>query len=160
MTRLEKVVVWGSTAAVTVTGVVYAWMKYLLEPVDSFAVINHPLQPVVLKLHIVTAPILIFGIGMIATRHIWPHFKAGLQRGRRSGISSMLVLVPMIATGYALQALSNASWLRVLGWIHLGFGIVFAVGSAFHFVATRRKLAVSRPDVEDVRRKPLRRTGS
>ena len=143
MTKVEKVMVWGSTVAVTATGVAYAWMKYLLHPLDSFAVINHPLQPLVLKLHIVSAPFLVFGIGMIALRHIWPHFRAGLRKGRRSGVSSMLILIPMIATGYALQALSSASWLRIIGLVHLGLGLIFAIGAALHYVATNRRTAAN-----------------
>jgi hypothetical protein len=159
MTKLEKVMVWGSTAAVTATGLVYSWMKYMLQPVDTFAVINHPLQPLVLKLHIVTAPFLVFGVGMIAMRHIWPHFKAGLRKGRRSGISSMLLLVPMIATGYALQALTSAPWLRAIGLIHLGLGVVFAIGAAIHYAATTRNLKISR-QAEALKQRPLERTGT
>lgn len=139
MTKIEKVMVWGSTVAVTLTGTVYAWMKYTLEPADAFAVVNHPLQPLVLKLHIISGPFLIFGIGMITMRHIWPHFRSGWKKGRRSGITGALMALPMIATGYAIQAFSSAGWLLILGYIHFALGLVFAAGAAIHFVAIRRK---------------------
>lgn len=139
MTNVEKVMVWGSTAVVAVTGTALAWMKYVLHTADVFAVVNHPLQPFVLKLHIVSAPFLIFGIGMITMRHIWPHFRSGWKRGRRSGISSALLALPMIGTGYAIQALTNASWLRIIGYVHFVLGMIFAIGALIHYVAIRRR---------------------
>lgn len=138
MTTFEKVTVWTSTVAVTVTGTVYAGMKYLLQPADPYAIVNHPLQPLVLKLHIVTAPFLVFAIGLITLRHIWPHFQSGWKRARRSGMASALLTVPMIATGYAIQTLTSESWLRVFGYVHLALGILFGIGAASHLFASRR----------------------
>ncbi|HEX6309632.1 MAG TPA: hypothetical protein VFZ69_15765 [Longimicrobiales bacterium] len=138
MTRFERLIVWGSTLAVSVTGLVYAWMKYLLEPVDAFAVVNHPLQPLVLKLHILTAPALVFGIGLIALRHIWPHFRTGVQRGRRSGLTAALVLVPMILSGYLIQAVTHIGWLRAIALSHLALGALFAIGAGVHYAVSRR----------------------
>ena len=137
MTKLEKYLVWGSSAVVTATGLAYAWMKYLIQPADPFAVVNHPLQPLVLKLHIVTAPVFVFAIGMIAMRHIWPHFRKGLARARRSGVSSMLLVLPLIVSGYALQAISAVSWLSIVGYVHLALGIAFALAALGHAIATR-----------------------
>ncbi|MGQ0813057.1 MAG: hypothetical protein ACT4O1_01145 [Gemmatimonadota bacterium] len=139
MTRLEKWLVWGSTVAVTVTGTALGVMKYMMAPTDTFAVVNHPLQPLVLKLHIITAPFLIFGIGMITMRHIWPHFRSGWKRGRKSGVSSALLAMPMIGTGYAIQALTSSRWLALIGYLHFALGLVFAIGAAIHFVKTRRR---------------------
>lgn len=139
MTKVEKITVWGSTALMTATGVAIAWMEYMLQPADPFAVVNHPWQPLLLKLHILSAPIMIFGIGMISMRHIWPHFRNGLRKGRRSGLWSMLLTVPMILTGYALQVVTQVGWLNVLGYLHLALGVAFAAGGGVHFFATRRK---------------------
>lgn len=144
MTAIEKWMVWGSTLAVTITGVIYAWMKYLLVPADAFAVVNHPLQPLVLKLHIISGPFLIFGIGMITMRHIWPHFRSGWKRARRSGVTSAAMAAPMIVTGYAIQAVTNATWLVLLGYVHLALGLVFALGAAIHFVMSKRKMQTAK----------------
>lgn len=143
MTKLEKYVVWGSSAAVTATGVVYAWMKYMLHPAEPWAVINHPLEPLVLKLHIITAPILVFGIGMITMRHIWPHFRGRLARGRSTGISSVLFAAPMIVTGYALQAMTSARWLSVVGYVHLAVGVLYALCAMVHAIAIKRSASRS-----------------
>lgn len=139
MTRLEKGIVWGSTAAVSVTGVAIAWMKYTLTSPEPWAVVNHPLQPIILKMHIVSAPFLVFGIGMITMRHIWPHFRSRLPRARRSGVGTALMTVPMIATGYALQALTDARWITILGYVHFVLGLIFAIAGAAHYIALRKK---------------------
>lgn len=39
---------------------VYWWMKNRMEPLDAWAAINHPLQPWMLKAHILVAPLMVF----------------------------------------------------------------------------------------------------
>jgi len=51
------------TLIVTVSGIVYFWMKYLLKTDDPFSVINHPGQPAMLKTHILAAPLFILRQG-------------------------------------------------------------------------------------------------
>ncbi len=70
MSPFEKWSVWISSCVVFITGVIYGWMKYFMQPLDPWAVINHPLQPWVLKAHIIAAPLLIFSLGLITLRHV------------------------------------------------------------------------------------------
>lgn len=137
MNRFEKRLLWGSSGAVILTGFVYLWMKYALTPAQPWDVVNHPLQPLVLKLHILVAPVMVFAIGMITTRHIWRHFRENVARGRRSGITAALVVVPMVVTGYLIQAVTHAGWLKAIAYAHIGFSVVFSLGLALHYVATR-----------------------
>ena len=139
MSRLERWTVWASTAAASLTGFLYAWMKYVMRPLDEFAVINHPLQPLVLKLHILASPVLVFAIGLIAARHIIPHLRSGVRRARGSGLTSALVVTPMILTGYLIQAVTNVPLLAALAWSHLGLGTVFALAAAVHAAVTRAR---------------------
>ena len=139
MTRFERWSVWTTTAGTLLTGVVYWWMKELITPADPFAVVNHPLQPWVLKAHILIAPLQIFSVGLITSRHIWRHFRMGVKKGRRSGIIAAVMFIAMVATGYGLQVFTAELLLRVLGWTHLVVGIVYSVGVAAHWPATRQK---------------------
>ena len=139
MSSWEKHLIWWSTAAVALTGFVYAWMKYLLQPADEWAIVNHPLQPLVLKLHILVAPVLVFAIGLIASRHILAHLRARVRTGRRSGTSAALIVVPMILSGYLIQAVTHTGFLALLGYLHLAAGTVYAVASLAHAVAARRQ---------------------
>jgi hypothetical protein len=124
-----------------VTGVVYWWMLNMLEPVSEFAVINHPLQPWMLKAHIVTSPLLVFALGLIAVDHVWKQYRLGIRAGRRSGTTAMWVFVPMVVSGYLVQAVTTPIWLTATVWLHLGTSMVFLVGLAAHQVAVPRRRA-------------------
>ena len=147
--------IWIGSVASGVSGLVYWWMDTMMEPVGEWAVINHPLQPWVLKAHIVTAPLLVFAIGLIAVDHIWKQYRLRINAGRRSGLSAMWVFGPMVVSGYLIQAVTAPAWLSAMGWIHLGTGVAYLLGLAVHQAvvpkrwARRRKreldLAVYRP---------------
>ena len=137
MTRIERWMVWGSAIATVATGVGYYWAKYLVAPPTDWAVINHPLQPWLLKAHILASPALLFAVGMVWVRHIWRHWRSGTGQGRRSGLAGLVSLVPMVATGYLVQVVTNVSWARAFAWAHVGFGLVFAAGLAVHQLAVR-----------------------
>jgi hypothetical protein len=133
--------VWIGSVVSGVTGLVYWWMDHMMEPVSEWAVINHPLQPWVLKTHIVTAPLLVFAIGLIAMDHVWKQFRLGIRAGRRSGVSAMWVFAPMVVSGYLVQAVTAPAWLSALGWIHLGTGLAYLAGLGVHQVVVPRRRA-------------------
>jgi hypothetical protein len=137
MNRLERWSVVAGSFLVTVTGVVYLWMKYLLHTDDPFAVVNHPWQPAMLKLHIVTAPLLVFGIGLIAVRHVLAHWRAGVTYARRSGVAAALTVLPMVLSGYLVQAVTDAGWLAVASWVHIATGMVYGAAFAVHQLLVR-----------------------
>lgn len=150
MNRLERWSVVAGSFLVTLTGVVYLWMKYLLRSDDPFAVVNHPWQPAVLKLHILTAPLLVFGLGLIAVRHVLAHWLAGVSSARRSGISAALAVLPMVLSGYLVQAITDARWLSVTSWVHVATGMVYGVAFAAHqfLVRGRRRARTAQATVD------------
>lgn len=126
------------------TGLVYAFMLYFLEPADPFSVVNHPWQPRVQHLHIWAAPLLVFGAGLIWRQHIWKHWKHGVRARRRSGISLLLTLAPMVVSGYLIQTAVHPTWRTVWVVVHVTASVVWLAGYLFHFVpvvAGRRKRA-------------------
>jgi hypothetical protein len=139
MSPFERWSVWLTTTATLVTGVAYWWMKEMVTASDPWAVINHPLQPWALKAHILVAPLLVFSVGLITTRHVWRHFRAGVGQGRTSGLVAAASFILMVASGYALQVFTTEALLRGLGLMHLGLGIVYSLGIALHYPATRRR---------------------
>lgn len=132
MTRFEKWSVWSTSAATFLTGAGFFWAKYLVEARDPWAVVNHPLQPWLLKAHILVSPLMVFAVGMIATRHVWQHYRSGVSHGRRSGILTALALGPMVLTGYLIQAVTHVGWLQAMAISHIVLGTVFALGLALH----------------------------
>ena len=149
MTSFEKWALWLSTAVVGITGIVYGWMKYLMRTDDPYAVIHHPLQPLVLKAHVLAAPVLVFAVGAVYTRHVVRNWQAGRPRGRWSGASLVAVLVPMIVSGYLIQTLTSESWLFRIAMLHLAAGTVYLAAFAAHQVAGRlRPKSPERPEYD------------
>lgn len=148
MSGFERWSVWVSAALTTVTGIGLLWTKYFLDASEPWSVVNHPLQPWLLKAHIVTAPLLVFAIGLIALRHVWKHFRNGVHWGRHSGIMTGLVTVPMIVSGYLIQAVTHVTWLQVIAISHIVLGFVFAIGLSLHqlFVSRRSRVAETAAD--------------
>lgn len=146
MTRFEKILTWSSIAVVSLTGFVYAWMKFLMEPTDPWAVVNHPLQPFVLKLHIVTAPFLVFAIGILFARHILPQLRARARTARLSGTSAAWLIVPMVLSGYLIQAITHATLLQAMVLVHLATGSIFALAAGGHWLSARLRDRRTRTD--------------
>ncbi|HEX6106551.1 MAG TPA: hypothetical protein VFZ26_13280 [Gemmatimonadales bacterium] len=135
MTAFERWAVWSTSIATLLTGVVYLVMKYFLVSDDPFAVVNHPWQPVVLKAHILVAPLLTFSIGLVALRHIWRHLQSNMREGRRSGLVTLTAVVPMIGTGYLIQAVTQEGLLRAMALSHIGLGLLYGLGLLAHSFA-------------------------
>ena len=112
----------------------------MMEPVSEWAVINHPMQPWVLKAHIVTSPLLVFAIGLIAMDHIWKQWRLGIRAGRRSGVAAMWVFGPMVVSGYLIQAVTTPGWLSAFIWLHVLTGLGYLAGlSAHQLVVPKRR---------------------
>lgn len=139
MTRFEKGLLQWSAFIVALTGFIYMGMKYGLQPAQPWDAVNHPLQPLVLKLHILSAPVLVFAIGLITTRHIWRHYRENVTKGRRSGITTALVVGPMVVSGYLIQAVTDVGLLQALVIGHIAFSVVFTAGLLVHDLATGRR---------------------
>ena len=133
----RRLVRWSSWAT-GITGLVYLWMEYVLVPAEPWAAINHPLQPWVLKAHILVSPVLVFAVGTIAVDHVWRHWLSGIRAGRRSGALLALVVVPMVLSGYLIQAVTHPGWLSATAWAHIGLGVLFLAGLVAHLEVFRR----------------------
>jgi hypothetical protein len=157
VTRFERWAVWSTSVATFVTGIIYLWMKYLLVSDDPLAVVNHPWQPAVLKLHILVAPLLVFSMGLIALRHVWRHLRSKMRDGRRSGLLPVVVLGPMIVSGYLIQTLTEEGWLRGMAIVHIGLGLAFGVVLLAHqFAAGGRKARSARVEERRLRKRRRR----
>ncbi len=132
ISKFERIFLLATTLATTVTGVIYLWMKYFMESVEQFAVINHPLQPWVLKAHILVAPLLVFAIGGLAVKHVWHQWRGGIRKGVKSGLITTGVIAPMVLSGYLIQAITHEGALKIVALSHIGFGLIYALGFGLH----------------------------
>lgn len=134
MSRFEAWTTHAATLLVGGTGLVYAWMRYLVHPADPFAVVNHPLQPFVQHLHILVAPLLVFAAGLMWHQHAWAYWRRGVQRHRRSGASLLFTLVPMVVSGYLIQTAVDGGWRRAWVIVHLAASGLWLLGYLAHQV--------------------------
>jgi uncharacterized membrane protein YhdT len=134
MNPFEKWLVWVTSALSGFTGVGYFWTKYLVQNTDPFSVLNHPLQPWFLKAHIIISPFLLIALGSILVRHIWKHFRLGAVLGRRSGLTTALVSLPMVVSGYFIQSVTHPGLLATLAVSHIVLSALYLVGLSVHQV--------------------------
>ena len=135
MTRFEAWTVHLSSLLVGGTGLVYAWMRYFAESADPYAVVNHPLQPTLQHLHILLSPLMVFAVGFIWREHVWKHWRRRGRGRRRSGLSMMLTLVPMVLSGYLIQTAVSDTWRGVWVTVHLAASGLWLAAYAGHLLA-------------------------
>jgi hypothetical protein len=163
VSRFERWNLWITSAVTAVSGFGFLWTKYLLSSSDPWAVVNHPLEPWFLRVHVVAAPLFVFAVGLITTRHIWCHLRGRVPSGRWSGIAVLALLAPMVLSGYLVQVVTGTWWLRALAWLHIGLGTLFVAGLMIHRLAVREalrsangrvKVRAERPPRGDWRQRP------
>ncbi|MCZ6597812.1 MAG: hypothetical protein O7B99_09260 [Planctomycetota bacterium] len=140
MTRGEAWFAHASAALVGGTGLVYGWMRYFAQaPEDGFFAVgvNHVWQPGVQHLHILFAPLLVFGCALIWRDHVWRRVRSGFRPRRRVGLLLVASLVPMIASGYLVQVATDETWQAVWVWTHAISSVVWLLGYAVHQLLPR-----------------------
>ena len=138
MSRLEALTFHLATLLVGGTGLLYAWMRYLLDPVDAFAVVNHPWQPHVQHLHVVAAPVLVFAAGLVWRSHVQACRRLGIRERHKTGAALAWTLLPMVASGYLLQTATGEPWRRIWLSIHLVTAALWLAGYLAHQLLPRR----------------------
>jgi hypothetical protein len=139
VTRFEKVLLNVSVLLATLTGAAHFVMKHLLSPRDPYSVVNHPWQPQMLAAHVLLVPFVVFSLGLIAREHILARFLEGRPRpGRGSGLGTVVVAAPLVASGYLLQVVTGEAARAGLAWSHIATGGLFAVIFALHAAAAAR----------------------
>lgn len=144
MTRFERVFVWVATLLTFASGGGYFWTKYLVDPNTAWAVVNHPLQPWFLRVHVLAAPLLVFAIGGVTFRHVWHQLRAGGANGRRTGLVTATCATTMILTGYLIQVITSVGWLKAMAYSHIALGTIYVLAFVTHELLGGRRARVGR----------------
>lgn len=132
---------WIATALAGASGLAFFVMKYLLKGGGEFAVIHHPLQPWMLRLHVVAAPILVFALGAVAATHFSFHWRSGTRAGRRTGILLLSAAGLMALTGSAIQVVTGERTLAAVALSHFAIGALFVGAILAHWWGLRSVVA-------------------
>jgi hypothetical protein len=135
MTRAETALVHTANGLVVLTGIVYGAMRYLMTPTDEWAVVNHPWQPQVQHLHVLAAPLLVFAVGLIWSRHIETRMRNG-REGRGTGLGLLVAFVPMAASGYLLQVAVEPGWRAAWIGLHVASSLLWIATFSLHQLRT------------------------
>lgn len=123
---------------VAATGFGYFWMKYFVQNDDPFAVVNHPWEPAMLNLHVLTSPPFILIFGIILNSHILKKLGATKMPNRKTGLVSFALFAGMVVSGYLLQVAMDERWTQALVALHVGSGAVFSVTYTIHLIISAR----------------------
>ncbi len=132
MTRGQAWAIHLSNLLVGGTGVVYGWMRYFATPTDEFAIVNHPWQPALQHAHVLSAPALVFAIGLVWSAHVWQRWRKGFAVHRKSGLAMAWMFFPMIVSGYAVQVSVDESWRLAWVWVHVVTSLVWLLFGLIH----------------------------
>jgi len=146
MTTSQKLLLTLSTLTVLVSGLVYGAFKYFGEWLatrlpglfpasdDPFSAIRHPLQPWALDLHLLAGPVLVFGLGWIFKDHVLGKLGGNGAPSRGSGFIALLLVAPMVLSGYLLQTVTREGVHLAIVVAHIGAGLLFAGAYGLHIV--------------------------
>lgn len=132
MTRAQAWSVHLATLGVGGTGLVYGWMRYLCEPADELALVNHPLQPTLQHLHLLLAPLLVFAAGVIWGPHVWARVRSGFRAGRPTGLALCALFFPMVLSGAWVQVAEDDLARSLASWVHAGSGVLWCALYLLH----------------------------
>jgi hypothetical protein len=131
MMRSEWLWFHAANIAVGATGIVYGIMRYALSPSDEWSVVNHPWQPHIQHLHVLFAPLLVFAVGVVWSRHVISKMR-GEGDGRISGVGMLVGFIPMVASGYFMQVSVSPLWRDIWIGIHISASSLWILAGAIH----------------------------
>ena len=152
MNPWQRRLLWVTTAVLTLSGLAYAAMRYLMRADDPYSAYNHPLQPWALDLHVLAAPWLLLAIGWFWGSHVLPMLRRNAA-SRPSGLALIGIALVMTVSGYLLQVSAAAALRTAAAWLHGIAGCAFFLLLAGHSLFSRQAgpRAIESPFAEDAR---------
>ena len=117
----------------TLTGLVYGSLRYFGGVEGEFGPEPSPWLSMWQHAHVLVAPVLVFGFGVVMAGHARSLLQGPVRRGKRTGLGLALVGVPLVMGGYAIQVVMTASTRSMVGWVHAGLGVLFALAYLAHW---------------------------
>ncbi len=146
MTRNEARALHISTAVIGVSGLVYGWMRYFVEPdPDSFSIVNHPWEPQLRNIHLLAAPLLVFACGLVWRAHVWLRIRSKFRARRKTGLTLAVLVAPMIVSGYAIQVATDEFWRDAWIVTHVASSVLWLAIYCVHQFAPRSVTSTPSP---------------
>lgn len=134
----HKIWLYTITLVVYITGAAWAWLHYLIRPVDDLAS-HSAAEPWMMKLHGAGAMAILFVLGTLLPGHI--RFAWHARRNRPNGILLVFVLTILVVSGYGLYYFGNEHLRSWTSWSHLAVGLILPAIIILHIWSGRRSAA-------------------
>ena len=112
------------------------------EPADPELLMTwtdvHPGEPLTRTLHLLTAPLLVFAVGLIWRSHVAPRLFRPFER-RATGLALAILFAPMVLSGVLLQTSATPEARTFWVWFHGISSSVWAVCYLVHQIRLRRR---------------------
>ena len=152
MSFWEKASLFTAMSLMVLSGATYLITKYGIENDDPFSVVNHPLEPVALKIHIHAGPFLIFIFGLLFRSHVQEMFKRRSQSASTGGMLTAILFVVTVSSGYLLQTVTGPALNGVLVYLHVIGGLCFGLLFGFHALRQRYRSSKTVGALDEQRR--------
>lgn len=123
MNRTEKKLFEFINLTIFIQGLLYYFFKYFMQEQTQFGERPHALTSVLLHLHIILVPFLVFFFGIMFKSHVINKLKD--QKRKRSGYTILAMMLLMIFSGYFLQTGLDLELNRWIGYIHIFVSVVW-----------------------------------
>ncbi|MBI3382367.1 MAG: hypothetical protein HY019_10220 [Aquabacterium sp.] len=133
LSRAQRRLLYASTAALVLTGLMWLSVHQLAWPVMSRASMEglpSPWEPWLMKLHGAAMMVMLFMIGRISSTHVMRGLR--LHWRVRDGLGLLVGAALLALTGYSLYYLIPDDWRDANGWVHAAIGIVWTVTLLWH----------------------------
>jgi hypothetical protein len=114
-------------------------MIYAMEPSDEFSILNHPWEPTLQLIHLLVAPLFVFGMGLAWKKHVWGKVVQGEKPRRRTGLFLAALAAPAALSGWFLQVSVEEVWRQFWSIFHLSVGLAWGIMYFVHQVASAKK---------------------
>ncbi|WP_257313265.1 hypothetical protein [Geothrix fuzhouensis] len=117
MSPLERWSLHLAALATAGTGLMDGLLRWFGVRMGEFGPEPHPWLPAAQHLHVLTAPLLLFALGMTVRGHLQAKLKRG-REARRTGLGAAFLIAPMVLSGYAVQVVASPAWRTAFSWAH------------------------------------------
>ena len=119
----SKAILFISTGILFITGVAWLIIHNFYYSETDFGITPSPIEPALLKIHGLAAPIFLMVFGALFPTHISRAFKARINM--KTGLFLLAILFLLITTGYSLYYIGSESLLKNSSLTHSILGVLY-----------------------------------
>lgn len=123
-----------------VSGLAFYYLNTWVEIEGEFGPQKHPWQFPILKVHAISAFVMMFLYGMFWATHVQLGWRS--KRSRNTGSVMTAVIGCQVVTAYLLYYLSDETWRLWTSYIHIAIGISIPLALFAHIVVARKQRAL------------------